>query len=251
MADLLDDWKLYRGDDIRITNKITIRQPTLNEICDVGEWEYLGLIQNMTATHMDDNVIVFLDKVGFDFTKITDWELFRILCSQFDYSVSSLLLKDIDFSTMQMHRMENDEIILVNSDGVIIDETIYKIIVEAVRKINNLPKPKFTKIMGNETQKKMAVDYAKRKVNSAIRRAKLFPQKSFYLPLISSLVNHNGFKYNIETTHQLKIFQFWYSLKRIQIKDDADHLYQGLYNGCLDLKNNPSLNKKFDWLREA
>lgn len=250
MAQLIDDWKLYRGDDIKLTNKITIKQPTLNEICDVGEQEYLGFIQNITATHMDNDVIVFLDKIGVDFTKISDWELFFTLCGQFNSPASKLLFGELDFSTFQAKQNENGEVILINNDGVIIDETIYKIIVEIIRKINNLPKPKFTKILDNEAQKQMAISYAKRKVESVKRKAKFCPQTSFYLPIVSSLVVHKGFKYNIETVHELKIFQFWYSLQRIQIKEDSDHLYQGLYNGCVDLHKNPSLDKKFDWLRD-
>mgnify|MGYP001387925396 FL=1 len=87
---MIDKGKLYRGLDIQITDKIILRQPTLNEIFDFGENEYLGLVHTLTATHMDSNIIVMLTDTGLDFNNITDWQLFLLLYSQISNGVDLL-----------------------------------------------------------------------------------------------------------------------------------------------------------------
>ena len=41
---MIDEMKLYRGQDIHITDQIIIKQPTLGQICDFGQNEYLGFV---------------------------------------------------------------------------------------------------------------------------------------------------------------------------------------------------------------
>lgn len=43
----------------------------------------------------------------------------------------------------------------------------------------------------------------------------------------------------------MNIYAFWDSVNRISAIKNADNLYRGLYSGCLDLKSNPSLKRKW------
>ena len=44
----------------------------------------------------------------------------------------------------------------------------------------------------------------------------------------------------------MKVYAFFDSLKRISIIDNANHLYQGLYSGCVEYKK---VKKELDWLK--
>ena len=247
---MIDKGKLYRGLDIQITDKIILRQPTLNEIFDFGENEYLGLVHTLTATHMDSNIIVMLTDTGLDFNNITDWQLFLLLYSQISNGVD-LLFKGLKFSDFQIKASENSKMFLEDSNGVIIDETIYKIIVMYLRTMNGIPASKFTRVKDDPVQKQMAIDDAKRQVDTWKRKSQLgLINSSPLLPYISYLVNKAGFKHDEVTVFNMKIYAFWDSVNRLLAIDNAEHLYFGLYSGNLDLKKSPSLKKEMDATRE-
>ena len=242
---MVDEYKLYFGDSIKITDNIYIHQPIMDDIKETGEKDYLKFIYNFTATHMDDSVIVFLSNLGLDFTQITDWDLFLSLCNSFDSKASSLLFGDLDFSTFRAANDENGNVFIHNKDGVIITEPIYKLIVDCVRKINNIPIPKFNKILDNDKQKRMAINHAKIKIENSKRKELCKPSGSFFLPIMSNLSLH----YSFEELRKTNIFRFWYNAKRLRACKDTDHLYYGLYSGSIDIEKNPSLKKQLDYMR--
>lgn len=246
---MIDKSKLYRGQNIQITDQIILRQPTLGEIFDFGESEYLGFVHTITATHMDADMIVFLTKLGVDFNSISDWQLFLMLYQGLNIG-SELLFENLDFTKFEI-KNKDDQFILQNHNGSIIDETIYKIIVMYIRAMNNISTPQFTKVRDDPVQKQMAIDDAQRQVDSWNRKAKLgIKDSSPLLPYISYLVNKPGFKHDEVTVFNLKVYPFWDSVKRLLAIDNAEHLYHGLYSGCLDLNKNPSLKKEMDTTRE-
>lgn len=49
----VDPIKLYFGDDYRLTDAITIRQPTLGDVIDIGEEQYFSVVQMLTAIPSD------------------------------------------------------------------------------------------------------------------------------------------------------------------------------------------------------
>ena len=78
----IDELKLYRGNDIKISDKIVIRQPTLEQICDYGEKEYWFMIYTLTSVGADMKFQLF--DIGVDYTKIDDFSLFsNFLCKGF------------------------------------------------------------------------------------------------------------------------------------------------------------------------
>lgn len=242
--------KLYRGKPIQISNKIIINQPTLGDIVDFGEDEYFNFVSLFTSHHLNYNIIILLNEMGLDFNKVSDWEVFFLILSNFGDG-SKLLFPDLDFSSFSIRQTEDSEALyLENNDGVIIDETIYKILVEYVRVMNGIPKPKFNKVSDDPIQKQMAIDDAKRQLESIKKRNKFAPQGSQLLPMISSVVNHSGFKHDENTVFNMKLYAFLDSVSRLQIIEQSNHLYQGLYSGCLDLKKNPSLQKEMNWMRK-
>lgn len=247
VVNLINDLSLARGSDLVINEQITIRQPTIDEIAEIGEVKYYSFCQNFTAHTLDENVIVYLDKLGIDFTTISDWELFVGLVSTYDQDIATLIFGNLDITTLQATNLEDGSLCLQNKDGVVITEDIYNQVVRNIRKMNNMPEPQFTRIMDDPIQKKMAIDTAKRNVQSAMNRARFYPMRSVLLPVVSSVIAYCHWTF--DEVLNMKIFRFWEIVSRIQALDNATHLYTGLYSGCVSFKDNPSLKKDLDWMR--
>ena len=248
VIEIHNDLELCCGTDIVVSDNIKIMQPTLRDIALVGEKKYFGFCQDFTAHNLDDNMIVFLTDLGIDFNAITDWELFVNLSFTFDQNIADLIFGNLDFTTMKPFNNENGELCLSNKDNVIITEDIYESLVGYVRKLNNIPIPQYTKILDNPTQKRMAIDTARRNIQSAIRREQFHPTRSVLLPIISSVVVYCHWTF--DEVLDMKLFRFWEIVKRMQALDSANHLFTGLYSGCVSFKDNPSLKKDLDWMRE-
>lgn len=243
---MIDNLSIYFGKDIKITNNITLHVPTIKEIIEVGESQYLHCVSTFTMTHLDEAAIVFLDSIGIDFSQITDWELFVTLVKGFPMEVTKILFSNLDFSSFELYNDENNNLIIKNKDGIVITEPIYKILVQYMRKINNIPKPKFTKVKDNVKQKALAVRYAKMKLEKETKKRESKEEQSFFLPFISYL----DFYFSLEEIKNMNSYRFWEIIKRNQADKNAEHLYHGLYSGCLNLKDNPSISKEMNYLRD-
>lgn len=86
-----------------------------------------------------------------------------------------------------------------NSDGVIINEGIYNLMLANMRAINNVPIPKITKVKDDPIQKQMAIEDARNQLESRKRKAMFKPTGSALMPIVSSMVNSAGFKHNEKT----------------------------------------------------
>ena len=49
----IDDLKVYKGEDIRITDKIVVTQPTLDQIIEFGEKRYFHAVHCLTGVGAD------------------------------------------------------------------------------------------------------------------------------------------------------------------------------------------------------
>nr|DAT91317.1 MAG TPA: hypothetical protein [Caudoviricetes sp.] len=246
----VDELKLYNGLPIQITDKIIMKVPTLGQICEFGDNNYFSFVQTFTATPMDENMIVFLTDIGIDFNNISNFELFMLLIRIMPKGSELLFENNIDFSKFELKTTDDDISYLENSDGVIINEGIYNLMLANMRAINNVPIPKITKVKDDPIQKQMAIEDARNQLESRKRKAMFKPSGSALMPIVSSMVNSAGFKHNEKTVFDMNIYAFWDSVNRISAIKNADHLYRGLYSGCLDLKSNPSLKKEMDWMRK-
>lgn len=250
MIYVVDELKLYNGLPIQITDKIIMKVPTLGQICEFGDSNYFSFVQTFTATPMDENMIVFLTDIGIDFNNISNFELFVLLTRIMPKGTELLFEGGIDFTKFELKTSDNEMPYLENSDGVIINEGVYNLILTNMRAINNIPIPKITRVKDDEIQKQMAIEDARNQLESRKRKAMFKPSGSALMPIVSSMVNSAGFKHNEKTVFDMNIYAFWDSVNRISAIKNADNLYRGLYSGCLDLKSNPSLKKEMDWMRK-
>lgn len=242
----MDELKIYRGEDFKISKYITLHQPTLGEICSFGEQEYYTMIHHLTAT--PQSMKVQLWDIGKDYTKITPYELFyELLCYLYPQEKTSIIFGDLDLTKFEPSiNKDNGSILLhqtINKEPVIIDEFTYNVIVDYLRNSHIIYKDE--KIPANETTKMILIEDEREE----LKRIKNQEYHSHLKNLISSMINSEGFKYNHSQVWDMKINAFMDSVKRIPKIKNAFLLLQSGYSGFgVDLKK--IQNKQLDWLGE-
>ncbi len=230
-----DALKIYRGDDYIINEKIKIHQPTLGEITLWGEQKYFSFIHSFTSTPTD--LKYQLSLMNIDWNTISDYELFMTIYKTFDKSRSEIVFGDIDFQKFKPMIRNNEELVLYDKDsGIIIDRSIYEIAISYLRKTHNLKK-NVEKAM-NETTKTVLLEEAKEQFEMAQKET----SHSYLLPLISTMINMEGFKCNWTTVWDMKINAFMDAVEQILHIKNVDLLLNSGYSGFgVDLKK---INKK-------
>lgn len=244
----VDELKLYRGDNYVLPNGVEIICPTLGQICDYGESEYLSMISIFTATNIDR--CAQLDDMGIDYTEISNFEMFSVFAMTLTNHKDNIkidtspLFGELDFSSF-INVERDGKLCLINKNDVVFDSDIYEEMAAYIRKMHGMPQPQYTNVKNSFAKKQLIIDAR----NDAAYQKKLRAfrgEKSAYLPYISALVNHPNFKYGWDNVWNMKVYAFFDSLKRISIINNADHLYQGLYSGCIEYNK---IKKDLDWLK--
>lgn len=213
----------------KINDYITIRVPTIEEIVK-NEDEYYGNVALIVATPFD--MMVQLDDMKIDFTKINDWDLFCLLFNELRTRDLSLIFDNLnlkDFVTAE--NKQNGNIILVNPQtGAVIDRAIHDQICRYLRSILRLQKN--DKRPANEEARKYLIERARTKLK---RRRKQMTESQIEKYIVA-LVNTAEFPYTYETVLGLTINQFYASLHQIVKKIKYDNLMIGCYAGTVNMK---------------
>lgn len=242
-----DRLKMYFGEPYKITydgGEIEILQPTIGNILYFGERDFYSIlnifISNTTSYRLQ------LWDMGIDWNKISDYELFCMLIKGLEVESTRLLFGDLDFKLFDLYSKKIDDtevVTLYNKEQKVeIDENTYKCIAEYLRLMFNIY-PKVEKAKGKTTKEWMIDEDRINLLNS-----KKESNKSILLPLVSSCVNHPGFKYKLEELKDMGIVQFMDSVQRLQIYESTTALMSGMYSGMIDTKG---INKDaFNFMRD-
>ena len=258
-----DELKIYRGGDIQITPKITVIQPTLDQIEKFGEKRYFNAVHTLTSVGADLKWQLWeFDRI--DYTTIEDYDLFIRFISQVVSSKKriyneltnnkdkyanelaslskedlddmlinplQLVLKDIDLADfIQCKSEKNDQIILYNTErDITIDRAVYFQIVDVVRKIHGFKRN--NQMPANERTKMDLIEDAKDEAMAAANK----PYKSILKPLISALTIKCGLCGD-DKIWNMSINMFFDNIKRASKIQDAELLLQGAYSGFANLK---------------
>ena len=76
-----DELNVYRGKEIKISNGITVIQPTIEQIADFGEQKYFNSVYTLTGVGADFKWQLH-DYYNIDYTTIDDYDLFIKMTSQ-------------------------------------------------------------------------------------------------------------------------------------------------------------------------
>lgn len=271
----IDELKIYKGSDIRITDKIVVIQPTIDQIIEFGEKRYFSTVHTLTGVGADFKWQLW-DYFGIDYTQIEDFELFKtMICpmlsskkkiyeelkkhpEQYEEHTSkmteedwdellfnpiSLVLKDIDFADFEEYESDkNNETILYDKEhDITIDRFVYARMVDAVRKIHGFKRN--NQLPGNEETKMILIEDARDEAMMNSRKE----YKSVLKPLISALAVKTG-QLGSDSIWNTKINMFFDAIKRINKIQDAELLLQGAYSGFASLKN--ISRDRLDWAGE-
>ena len=195
---------------------------------------------------------------GVDWNKISDYDLFRLLLKTENPDVSKMLFGDVDFSKFQEYTKtlpvedeegnitENVEITLYDPENEIeLSEDHYTLISNYLKSVFNIF-PKVEKAKGRAT-KEAIIDEERMNAFNRLKNGDDQPTSTL-LPLVSSCLNHPGFKYDLEGLKHVNFVQFMDSVQRLQIYENSTALLKGSMSGFVDTSK---INKdEFNWMRE-
>lgn len=242
-----DELQMYYGLDYKIDDQITIKQPTIGDIIEFGEHRVLSSIMPFVSNPTSYRLQLW--DMGVDWNKISDYELFISLIQTSKKEDTSLIFGDIDFSSLEpyMNQTNNEIILMDNSQTLMIDEYKYMHMREYIRLMFN-QYPKVEKAKGKAT-KEAIIDEERINLINSKKLNKNKKEKSIYLPLISSMINHPGFKYKKSELKEVGIVEFMDSVKRLQVYESTMALMSGVYSGFCDTSK-MNLSKELNWLRD-
>ena len=260
-----DELGVYAGDDIEITDRIIITQPTLMQIRKFGEKRYFGAVHTLTSVGADMKWQLW--DMGIDYTQINDFDLFvrfisqvvsskkriyyelknnpdkhaKILDGLSDKELQEMLinplelvLKDLDladFLPMKEKYAEGvEQLVLYNPEKDIkINKVIYLQMMDAVRKIHGFKRN--NEIPANEQTKMDLIEDARDEAEMAQRK----PFQSVIRPLLSTLKVSTG-QCGSSMIWDMKINEFFYDIRRLGKVEEAKRLLQGACSGFANLK---------------
>lgn len=242
MTQTFDELQMLFGDDYVINEFITIHQPTIGDIVQMGEQEYFQMTTPFTTIPSDMKAQLW--EKGIDWMELSDFELFIMLIRGLKPESTKILFGDsIDFTKFDLYlNKQNNMLFLQDPNGVKIDVNIYNLMSKYIRDMHGIV-PKIERAYNNTTKKVMI-----REAQMLLRNHRNKPYKSMFRNMISSMVNSAGFKYDYQSIRELGIVAFMDAVKRIQCISNANSLLLGCYMGNVDMKKIDK--KQLDWMRE-
>lgn len=261
-----DELKMYYGYPYWVTNKIEILQPKLGDIIEFGDIKFYSIVSTLCAN--TTSLRLQLWDMDVDWTKISDYELFIQLIRNLTPNETHLIFGDLNLSWFKPYieedNIDNKSIVLINvprdedgnelpfniDDAIKIDEFVYIKIADYLRHMFDIH-PKVEVNVKGKTTKQWIIEEERMNIEAEkIRNKGKEPKKkSFLFPLISSMLNHPGFKYKKDELKEVGIVEFMDSVKRLQTYESVTALMSGMYSGMLDTSK-LNLKEELNWMRD-
>lgn len=230
----VDELKVYRGDSYRVTDKIFLRQPTLGDICGSKSTEsergFFRTVYMLIATPTD--LMAQLEDAGVRYEDVTNFELFCKLFPEMHKDDISLLFEDIDPHKFRLEEVvnQNRKVLIDPETMAVIDEYVYEGIVAYLCYMMSVKQTPFKKA-GNKWSREVMMEAARNK-----QKKDDDPYKSMLKPMISTMVNMEGFKFGWNDVWNMKLGAFMDSVQRVQTIVSSRALLNGCYSGNIDVK---------------
>lgn len=232
-----DKLKMYFGIDYEY-NGIVISQPTINDILEIGEERFYRSFSPFLYNSTSIRVFLWDNCNQTDWNKVKDIEVFNIMIKTIqDKEPLGRFFKNIsfdDFNIINAKRNPDDEkyeiALYSESQDILLYEDDYMQIAEYIREMLGIH-PKVEKAKG-KTAKSWIIQ--EDKMNAANKKD---TNSSTLLSLISTCVNHPGFKYKLKELKEVGIYQFMDSARRIQKYENSTAALKGIYSGFVDTKS--------------
>lgn len=233
-----DRLQMYFGDpyviDLEgVEGNITVFQPTIGDVVRTGEVKFYNTI-NIFVSNTTSYRSMLWD-AGVDWNELSDFELFIMLYQGIDDDVSKMLFGDLDWKKFNIYekRIEDSEdsipVLYDAENHIEINEEVYQCFHQYIQTVFNMfPEEEITE---DKMLKKWWVEKDKRKLE---RDKKKDESSSSMQSIISACVNHPGFKYKLSELKEIGVCQFYDSVNRLQIYENATACMKGMYSGFVD-----------------
>ena len=229
----VDELKLYMSEDIKIANGIVLKCPKIRDVAEYGESAYFSMANTLCAT--PSSMMVALDDMKLNYMKVSDFELFMMLCQSLKPETTRLLLGDLDLTKFKPRPYgPSKEIMLVyegtenDENPIVITPIIHEVLTTYIRKMHNFKKE--VKKAGNEITRKQLIRLARQDAEIAKNK----PHESFLRPVISAVKCRMG--YTMDYIKDMGIFELMDDLSRWNIIINADAALSGMFSGFVDTK---------------
>jgi len=214
---------------------ICIKMPTIGDILKFGESRFYNTFSPFFTNSTSIRVQLWDMEPRVDWTKVKDIQVFNMLhLNLLDEEVVHSVFPDITFSDFQLMGLKDDPEKLVlysSSQQIILTEPEYMEIATYIRTVLNRF-PKVEKAKGKTTKQWMIQEDRMKMLNSSKENDE--ENSSYLLSLVSSCLNHPGFKYKLEDLENMGIYRFMDSVKRIQKYEHSTAVLKGMYSGFVD-----------------
>lgn len=214
---------------------ICIKMPTIGDILKFGESRFYNTFSPFFTNSTSIRVQLWDMEPRVDWTKVKDIQVFNMLhLNLLDEEVVHSVFPDITFSDFQLMGLKNDpdKLVLYSpSQQIILTESDYMEIATYIRTILNRF-PKVEKAKGKTTKQWMIQEDRMKLLNSDKENDE--ENSSYLLSLVSSCLNHPGFKYKLEDLENMGLYRFMDSVKRIQKYEHSTAVLKGMYSGFVD-----------------
>lgn len=217
---------------------VTVYQPTLGDVIKLGENRFFSTL-NVFLTNTTSYKLTLWD-AGIDWNVMTDFELFMMMYKTIDSEASRLLFKDLDFSRFVIKKRSDPEkgevySLMDETANIEINEEVYQHFHQYLQTMFNIfPEEKYVTISWFKEQfirnDRDALTIEKTK------EARGEKESTSIQPVISACVNHPGFKYKLAELKDVGVCEFYDSVRRLQLYENATAIMKGLYSGMIDGK---------------
>lgn len=242
---MIDELKLYVGEPHIVNEFITVNSPTVGDVISMGENNYFTVLHLLTAIPSDMKAMLW--DMGVCWMDISDFDFFCLLTRSLTSKDTEVFLGDLDLSSMEFGQdnLTEEHVLfknLPNGKSLVIDNQNYQQIVKILRTIHNIT-PKVEKVK-SETMKEFLVEINREDIAKSAKKENI----STLLPLISSMVNSSGFKYDVNSICNLTYYAFMDAVNRINAINYANAMLSGIYGGFVDTSK---LDKnQLNWMRD-
>lgn len=244
-----DILKMYFGYDYWVTDKIRIIQPSIGDIVEYGETQFWNVVSMLCANPTSLRLVLWDN--GIDWNKISEFELFSLIINGLEKECIKMLFGDIDFTKFKRVNDKDGKLkalVYMPDPTIQINEDIYTRMVGYLRVMFNIH-PKVELAKNNSTKEAIIFEERTNLEHELKKQKKELWKKSTLFPLISSLLNHPGFKYKKSELKEIGIVEFMDSVKRLQVYESVTSLMTGMYMGMIDTKK-MNLKEELNWTKD-
>lgn len=233
---MTDTLKAFRGAPYQISDGVVVHQPTLDQIAEYGEQKYFNLIYFLCATPADRKVELW-DTLHIFWEEMDEYQLFVSSLGAFTQDDTKIILPDLDLASFSIYiAPDSGDIILRNKEGVTLDRKGYLDLTDYLRSVHLMTKN--VDIGADNTTRKVMIDVSRSDQEAAARKQ----YESVIIPFASVMMMQQP----LNQIFDLPIGAFMHGMGRALKVKDYDHMMQGIYSGCIDIKK---INKKdLNWL---